>query len=106
MSDHDPELDDPRWQALAQSVFGRPHTADEGLFVYKVMEDIRRLPRNDQAWPLFIRWAFPVLGAAVATLFLAARTPETSAAVSFENALTLQQAPDEDPLSQILEVTP
>ncbi len=103
----DPEIPDPRWIRLAKALFGARKTTDEGLFVYRVMEQIRALPQTvpDLAWPRFLRWAVPLLGASAATLVLAARSP-LRPTLSLETTVLQQQTPEDDPLSSVLEVTP
>lgn len=102
---HEPH--DPAWERLSKALFGVRKTTDEGLFVYRVMEDIRRLsqPLEDLAWSRFMRWALPVLGLSLVFLALAAKTPAPLGSVSLDNALFEQQAPDEDPLSSLLQET-
>ena len=71
------EPQDPIWERLSKALFSAPRTDDESLFTYQVMHKIRLLQpvRVDLAWSLFLRWAVPVLGVAVASLVLATRTP-------------------------------
>jgi hypothetical protein len=71
-----PEPIDPLWERLSKALFGGRRTDDAGLFVYRVMQEIRILrPLPDVAWQRFLRWALPVLGVGVASLVLATRTP-------------------------------
>jgi hypothetical protein len=71
------EPQDPEWNKLSKAFFGAERTEDEGLFTYRVMQEIRNLAPalNDLAWHRFLRWAIPVLGVGVASLVLATRTP-------------------------------
>jgi hypothetical protein len=70
------EPEDPVWQRLSKALFGGRRTTDEGLFTFRVMQEIRRLqPAPDLAWSRFLRWAVPALGVGVASLVLATRTP-------------------------------
>jgi hypothetical protein len=75
---HEPE--DPVWQRLSKALFGVRQTTDEGLFTYRVMEEVRKLQPalQDLAWSRFLRWAVPALGVGVASLVLATRTPTFS----------------------------
>ncbi len=68
---------DPIWQRLSKALFGGRKTTDEGLFTYRVMQEIRRLQPafQDLAWHRFLRWAVPALGIGLASLVLATRTP-------------------------------
>jgi len=72
-----PEPSDRLWERLSKTLFGAQRTEDEGLFTFRVMQEIRALqPQfNDVAWRRFLRWAIPVLGVGVASLVLATRTP-------------------------------
>jgi len=71
------EPQDPVWERLSKAIFGACRTEDEGLFTYRVMQEIRELQPalRDIAWRRFLRWAIPVLGVGVASLVLATRTP-------------------------------
>lgn len=71
------EPEDAIWQRLSKALFGGRKTTDEGLFTYRVMQEIRRLQPAvaDLSWHQFLRWAVPVLGVGVASLVLATRTP-------------------------------
>jgi len=93
------------WQRLSKALFGGDRTTDEGLFTYRVMEQVRRVESalEDVAWHRFLRWAVPMLGAGVASLILAARTPARTASPSIESAVFQLSAFDEDPLTPVLE---
>ena len=71
------EPHDPIWERLSKAIFGARRTEDEGLFTYRVMQEIRDLQPalRDIAWHRFLRWAIPALGVGVASLVLATRTP-------------------------------
>jgi hypothetical protein len=71
------EQQDPIWERLSKAIFGARRTEDEGLFTYRVMQEIRGLQQTlpDLAWHRFLRWAIPALGVGVASLVLATRTP-------------------------------
>ena len=71
------EMQDPIWERLSKALFGARRTEDEGLFTYRVMQEIRLLQPAfaDLTWHQFLRWAVPVLGVGVASLVLATRTP-------------------------------
>src|SRR5260370_39698221 len=93
------------WQRLAKVIFGRMRTTDEGLFVYRVMEQIRHgTERLEEllAWRRFLRWTIPVFGIVIAGLIFAARTPSPW----LGSALFQQQTADEDPLGPLLEALP
>jgi hypothetical protein len=83
--------DDLIWQKLSSRLFGRRPMTDEGLFTFRVMDQVRRLKPEMEvlAWHRFLRWAVPMLGAGVAGLILAARAPSTSSLM--DNALFHQQ---------------
>jgi hypothetical protein len=85
--------DEAIWQRLSKALFGGSRTTDEGLFTYRVMEQVRRLEPalQDQAWHRFLRWMVPVLGVGVASLILAMRTPASPV------------WPDEDPAMTMVE---
>ena len=72
-----PEPQDSIWERLSKALFGVRRTSDEGLFTYRVMQEIRLLQPawGDLAWHRFLRWAVPALGVGVASLVLATRTP-------------------------------
>lgn len=91
------------WKHLSKALFGSRRTTDEGLFTYRVMEQVRRLEPvlQDLAWHRFLRWAIPLLGAGVAGLVLAARAP--SASLLMDNALFHQQPSDTGSLSSALQ---
>jgi hypothetical protein len=93
------------WQRLSKALFGVKRTTDEGLFTYRVMEQVRRreLVFEDTTWHRFLRWAVPMLGAGAASLILAARIPVPAASPSIETTLFQQQTSDADPLSPVLE---
>jgi hypothetical protein len=93
------------WQRLSKALFGVTRTTDEGLFAYRVMDQVRRLELvlEEMTWHRFLRWAVPMLGAGAASLILAARIPVPAAAPAMESALFSQQSSDEDPLSHVLE---
>ena len=71
------EPQDPIWERLSKAIFGARRTEDEGLFTYRVIQEIRALQPalRDVAWHRFLRWAIPALGVGVASLVLATRTP-------------------------------
>ena len=71
------EPQDPVWEKLSKAIFGAHRTEDEGLFTYRVMQEIRDMQPalQDIAWHRFLRWAIPALGVGVASLVLATRTP-------------------------------
>ena len=93
------------WLRLSRALFGGNRTTDEGLFTYRVMEQVRALQRASQeiVWHRFLRWAVPMLGAGVASLILAAKIPVPTASPSIETALFQPSTSDEDPLSPVLE---
>jgi hypothetical protein len=95
--------DDKIWQPLSKALFKGTRMTDEGLFTYRVMEQIRQLDPaiQIQAWHRFLRWAVPMLGAAVAMLVLAARAPSASSLM--DNALFHQQAVDSGSLTSALQ---
>ena len=101
MNDQEEQL----WQRLANALFSARKTTDEGLFTYRVMERVRALEPvlQDLAWHRFLRWSVPMLGAAAASLILAARIPVPSVSPSIETTLFQQQPSDADPLSPVLE---
>lgn len=71
------EPQDPLWDRISKAIFGVRRTEDEGLFTYRVMQQVRGLEPalKDIAWRRFLRWAIPALGVGVASLVLATRTP-------------------------------
>jgi hypothetical protein len=71
------EPQDPIWERLSRALFGIRRTTDEGLFTFRVMQEIRQLQPalGDLAWHRFLRFAVPALGVGVASLVLATRTP-------------------------------
>jgi len=88
------DQDEAIWQRLSKVLFGGMRTTDEGLFTYRVMEQVRRLEPvlEERAWHRFLRWAVPALGVGVASLILATHTPasmvwpdESSLATSVED---------------------
>lgn len=99
------DQNDAIWRRFSAALFGGNRTTDEGLFTYRVMEQVRALQRASQeiVWHRFLRWAVPMLGAGVASLILAARGPIPAGSHSMETALFSLQSPDEDPLSPVLE---
>ena len=103
MSPIDNNQEEAFWERLTKALFGVARTTDEGLFAYRVMEQVRRLELviEDMTWHRFLRWAVPMLGAGAASLILAARIP-LPAAPSIETAL-YQQTSDVDPLSPVLQ---
>ena len=94
------------WQRLSKILFGGRRATDEGLFTYGVMERIRLLAAPDLAWPRFLRWALPMLGAGLASLVLAARTPAMSTHLLLDQALSAAQTQDQDPLTAAMEEAP
>lgn len=99
------DQDEAIWQRFSKALFGGTRTTDEGLFTYRVMEQVRRLEPalQDQAWHRFLRWAVPMIGAGAASLILAARVPVPTASPSIDTALFQPQTSDADPLSPVLE---
>jgi len=93
------------WQRLSKALFGGTRTTDEGLFTYRVMDQVRRLELalEEVTWHRFLRWAVPMLGAGAASLILAARIPVPAVSPSIETALFQPSASDEDPMSPVLE---
>jgi hypothetical protein len=93
------------WRRLSKALFGVTRTTDEGLFTYRVMEQVRRieLVLEDRTWHRFLRWAVPMLGAGATSLILAARIPVPPSSPSIETALFQPQTSDTDPLSPVLE---
>ena len=71
------EPEDLMSSRLSKALFGVQRLSDEGLFTSRVMREIRELrPVSwEPAWPNFLRWAVPLIGVGVASLFLATRTP-------------------------------
>jgi len=99
------EPDDLVWQRLSRALFGGRKASDEGLFTYRVMEEVRQLEpvMSDMAWHRFLRLAVPLLGVGMASLFLAARTPSSHGALLMENALFQKQSLHDDPLAVVLD---
>jgi len=99
------EPENPIWQRLSKALFGGRKTTDEGLFTFRVMQQIRGLSQDvqDLAWPRFLHWAVPLLGVGMATLILAAHAPRVPATLLMENALFHKQTLNDDPLSVVLE---
>jgi len=95
--------EDMIWQRLSKALFGGRRTTDEGLFIYRIMEQVRAMNpvMEDLAWHRFLRWAVPMLGAGVAGLFLAGRAPSTS--LLMDKALFHQQSTDTGSLSAALQ---
>src|ERR1035438_3846355 len=91
------------WRQLSKALFGGSKTTDDGLFTYRVMEQVRRLEPvlEGLAWHRFLRWAVPMLGAGVTGLVLAARAPSASSLM--EKALFHQQSSDTGTLSDALQ---
>lgn len=102
----EPIDNDPFWQKLIRALFGVRKTTDEGLFVLRVMEEIRKMEitREDLAFPRFLRWAIPALGVGLLSFFLAARSPLVAASLHWDQAILQPTESNDDTLNALEEI--
>lgn len=62
--------DEVLWQRITAALFKPRKIKDERLFTANVMARVRQLEPMDVTWPVFARWAIPVLALSFGSFIL------------------------------------